>query len=122
MKIYHYNPVTLEYLKEGVADQNPLEEGNWLIPAYATTVVPLLPQENKTINFENSQWVYKDIPQPEPEPEPEEVELTYAEKRAMEYPDFRDYLDGIVKGDQAQIQAYIDACNAVKNKYPKGQV
>jgi len=40
-------------------------------------------------------------------------------KRAMDYPDFRDYLDGIVKGDQAQIQAYIDACLAVKAKYPK---
>ena len=46
----------------------------------------------------------------------------YQRKRALEYPDFKDYLDGIVKGDQAQIQAYIDACNAVKNKYPKGQV
>ena len=46
----------------------------------------------------------------------------YIAKRAAEYPDFKDYLDGIVKGDQAQIQAYIDACNAVKNKYPKGQV
>jgi hypothetical protein len=44
----------------------------------------------------------------------------YKEKRVAEYPDFRDYLDGIVKGDQAQVQAYIDACNAVKNKYPKG--
>lgn len=44
---------------------------------------------------------------------------TYAELRAAEYPDFRDYLDGIVKGDQAQVQAYIDACLAVKAKYPK---
>jgi len=42
----------------------------------------------------------------------------YKDKRAAEYPDFRDYLDGIVKGDQAQVQAYIDDCNAVKNKYP----
>ena len=44
----------------------------------------------------------------------------YKVSRAKEYPDFRDYLDGIVKGDQAQIQAYIDACNATKTKYPKG--
>lgn len=43
----------------------------------------------------------------------------YKRLRAAEYPDFRDYLDGIVKGDQAQIQAYIDACLAVKAKYPK---
>lgn len=46
---------------------------------------------------------------------------TYKYQRAKEYPDFKDYLDGIVKGDTAQVQAYIDACNAVKNKYPKGQ-
>lgn len=44
----------------------------------------------------------------------------YKELRAAEYPDFREYLDGIVKGDQAQIDAYIAACQAVKNKYPKG--
>jgi hypothetical protein len=44
----------------------------------------------------------------------------YKEKRALEYPDFRDYLDGIVKGDQTQIDAYIAACQAVKTKYPKG--
>ena len=44
---------------------------------------------------------------------------TYAEKRAAEYPPFTDYLDGIVKGDQAQIDAYISACLAVKAKYPK---
>ena len=30
-----------------------------------------------------------------------------------------DYIDGIVKGDTAQVQTYIDACLAVKAKYPK---
>ena len=47
------------------------------------------------------------------------AELSYAEKRRMEYPPMADYIDGIVKGDQAQVQAYIDACQAVKDKYPK---
>ena len=45
---------------------------------------------------------------------------SYVGKRAAEYPSMTDYLDGIVKGDQAQVQAYIDACLAVKDKYPKG--
>lgn len=45
--------------------------------------------------------------------------LTYSQKRAREYPPMTDYLDGIVKGDQAQIDAYIAACKSVKNKYPK---
>jgi signal transduction protein with GAF and PtsI domain len=39
--------------------------------------------------------------------------------RAKEYPDFKEYLDGIVKGDQAQIDKYIADCLAVKAKYPK---
>jgi hypothetical protein len=45
----------------------------------------------------------------------------YKLQRAREYPDFVEYLDGVVKGDQQQIQAYIDACNAIKAKYPKLQ-
>lgn len=47
------------------------------------------------------------------------LDQQYRRDREKEYPDFRDYLDGVVKGDQAQIQAYIDACLAVKDKYPK---
>jgi tRNA A37 N6-isopentenylltransferase MiaA len=43
----------------------------------------------------------------------------YQRNRAAEYPSVNDYLDGIVKGDQAQIDAYIAACQAVKTKYPK---
>jgi hypothetical protein len=45
----------------------------------------------------------------------------YATKRASEYPPMADYLDGIVKGNQAQVQTYIDACLAVKAKYPKAE-
>ena len=43
----------------------------------------------------------------------------YQRKRAAEYPPMADYIDGVVKGDQAQIDAYIAACMAVKAKYPK---
>lgn len=44
---------------------------------------------------------------------------TYQELRAAKYPPIADYLDGIVKGDAAQVQAYVDTCLAVKTKYPK---
>jgi hypothetical protein len=43
----------------------------------------------------------------------------YKAKRQAEYPPFTDYLDGIAKGDQAQINKYIADCQAVKAKYPK---
>ena len=44
----------------------------------------------------------------------------YIAKRASEYPPITDYIDGVVKGDQAQIDKYIADCLAVKAKFPKG--
>ena len=43
----------------------------------------------------------------------------YQRDRQPEYPPATDYLDGIVKGDQAQIDKYIADCLAIKDKYPK---
>ena len=43
----------------------------------------------------------------------------YKTKRIAEYPPITDYLDGVVKGNQAQIDKYIADCLAVKAKYPK---
>lgn len=44
----------------------------------------------------------------------------YIYQRAAEYPPITDYLDGVVKGNQTQIDKYIADCLAVKAKYPKG--
>ena len=46
-------------------------------------------------------------------------QLSYAEKRRREYPPIADYIDGVVKGDQNQIDKYVADCLAVKAKYPK---
>ena len=43
----------------------------------------------------------------------------YKYSRAAAYPPMTDYLDGVVKGDQAQIDVYIAACLAVKAENPK---
>ena len=43
----------------------------------------------------------------------------YQEMRADAFPPMADYLDGIVKGDTAQVDKYIADCLAVKTKYPK---
>lgn len=121
MQIYDYDPKTLEFVGSSIADADPLEDGNFLIPAFATEKEPLPQKTGYAVKFKDGNWAYEEIvpfviDQEIPEPKPV---LTYAQKRALEYPDFRDYLDGIVKGDQAQIQNYIDACLAVKQKYPK---
>jgi hypothetical protein len=43
----------------------------------------------------------------------------YARDRASAYPPVTDYLDGIVKGDTAQVDKYIADCQAVKDAHPK---
>jgi hypothetical protein len=43
----------------------------------------------------------------------------YITNRTKEYPPITDYLDAVVKGDQAQIDKYIADCLAIKTKYPK---
>lgn len=47
------------------------------------------------------------------------VHRTWAEIRRNAYPDFRLYLDAIVKNDSAQLQSYIALCLAVKKRFPK---
>ncbi len=82
--------------------------------------------------YDGLQWLEKPVwegGQKKPTREEVEVEVVrlqqewenteYQRLRAREYPDFKEYLDGLVKGDTAQMQAYIDACLAVKTKYPK---
>lgn len=75
--------------------------------ATANGPVPFTAEEEAARDAEEAAWAA------------EQAANGYKAKRAAEYPDFINYLDGIVKGDQAQIQAYIDACLAVKAKYPK---
>lgn len=49
----------------------------------------------------------------------EHAPVSYVYLRAAQYPPITDYLDGVVKGDQAQIDRYIAECLAVKERFPK---
>ena len=48
-----------------------------------------------------------------------DVPRIISDLRAKAYPPMANYLDAIVKDDAGQLQAYLDACLAVKAKYPK---
>jgi hypothetical protein len=50
----------------------------------------------------------------------EVVKRVIQDQRAKAYPPMSDYLDAVVKGNAMQQQGYIDACLAVKAKFPKG--
>lgn len=49
----------------------------------------------------------------------EVFDTQYQRDRKQEYPPIEDYIDGVVKGDQDQIDEYIQKCLEVKSKYPK---
>lgn len=81
-------------------------------------------------SIDGLEWISEDIPRPTTEEIYSEINrlqaeydaLAYQRNRSSEYPDFLDYLDGVVKGDQDQIDKYIAECLAVKAKYPKPEV
>lgn len=56
MKIYNYHPVTCEFISEGEADKDQLVEGNWLIPAYATSVKPIKQKKSHALVFKSDKW------------------------------------------------------------------
>ena len=93
-------------------------------------IISLYPEAKWSLDgndYAGLQWLSEDITKPTEEEltqehkrlETEATANAYKQKRAEEYPPYADYLDGIVKGDNVQVQKYIDDCLAVKAKYPK---
>ena len=72
-------------------------------------------------------WISEDIKKPTKKAVEAEVkrlvkeyeDTEYQRLRKAEYPPIEDYLDGVVKGDKAQVDAYIQACLDVKARFPK---
>jgi len=61
MQIYHYDPETGELIGEGIARSNPAfgkpEQPEYLIPAFATTIVPPIPtRSHEVAQFINGTW------------------------------------------------------------------
>jgi hypothetical protein len=99
-------------------------------PTMASAIVSLEPDARFTLienDYSSINWINAEVEQPSQELVEQELRLLqydyeslrYQRLRAAEYPPIEDYVDGVVKGDQEQIQNYIDACLAVKEKYPK---
>jgi hypothetical protein len=120
------------------ANESPLEEGVWHIPAGTTEVEP--PSFNSgthTCSFNGTEWVVAVIPTPEAEPEEwEKMKFAseaqydatqYSRDRQPEYPSTRDQLDmlwhAIDTGDwtaaKVKLTSFYTELKAVKDKYPK---
>ncbi|UJB33753.1 tail fiber assembly protein [Chromobacterium sp. Beijing] len=55
--IYHYHPVTGEYLSTSTANASPLEPGVWLLPAHASKAKPPVTAEREIALFRDGAWV-----------------------------------------------------------------
>jgi len=56
MKIFNYDNITGEFLSAGLADQDPLNDGQYLLPAHATFEPPPEVGVNQVACFKNGGW------------------------------------------------------------------
>lgn len=72
MEIWHYHRDTGALIGAGTADLNPVEPGQWLIPAHATATPPPTPAADEEVVWQDGAWVVRALPPPPaPEPAPE---------------------------------------------------
>jgi hypothetical protein len=80
MDIWHHDPETGLLIGAGTADPDPMIEGGWLIPAFATGTAPPALGEGERARWTGDAWAVEPVPvEPEPEPPPPP---TLAELRA----------------------------------------
>jgi len=101
-------------MKIGICDSILAINPNAQVSVSGDDINTLEWHDNNPTNITNKQILTK-----QSELQAEYKAKQYQRDRANEYPDFKEYLDGIVKSDDAQIQKYINDCLAVKVKYPK---
>jgi hypothetical protein len=77
MQIFNYDPITRALIGAGIADENPLEPGEFIIPAYATAVAPPNVPAGKYAAFDSA-WQLLDAVGPVAEVIAETQEQTIA--------------------------------------------
>lgn len=80
LPIYHFDQTTGHFLGTGIADKNPLDRDNPLIPAGATTIAPPEKRAGFLRIFSGGVWGYvsETAPDADPTPEPVPTEADYS--------------------------------------------
>ena len=107
------------YVGPVVADADPLDEGNWLIPAGCVTEAPPALSEGQRARFSDGAWVVVD---PEPAPEPiQPLPPTKAEqeaKRQAAYASESDPLFFMAQRREATVEEWTAKVAEIKARYP----
>lgn len=119
MNVYNYDRDTGYYLGISQADPDPLNEGGWLIPAYAVTVAPPLFLVGKIPQWDGSKWVVVDLPAPPQPPEPPApYQPTSEEQRLAAYRNESDPLFFKWQRGEGTQEAWLAKIEEIKARYP----
>lgn len=61
MNIYHYDAFTGAYTGAGLADEDQMAPGEFILPAFSVTVPPPAPQTGKIQAWDGTAWGYIDL-------------------------------------------------------------
>jgi hypothetical protein len=120
MKVYNYDPLTRALVSIEDAVESPLEQGVFLIPAFATGLVPIenVPQ-GKYNHFNGDKWVLEDIPQEQPEtsnPLTEEEQLALVKAQAKGFLLETDYTQAVdVSSMLVNFEAFVEYRRLVRD-------
>ena len=119
MDIYNYDRDTGYYVGISQADPDPLNEGGWLIPAYAVTVAPPQFPVGKIPQWDGSKWVVVDLPAPPQPPEPPApYEPTSEQMRLAAYRNESDPLFFKWQRGEGTQEAWLAKIEEIKARYP----
>lgn len=119
MKVYQTNNEGF-FTGATVADTDPLDEGNWLIPAGCVVVEPPVTGENEAAQWINGSWIVVSTLTPEA-PAPEVLPPTKAEqeaKRAEAYRTESDPLFFMAQRGEATLAEWEAKVAEIKARYP----
>lgn len=119
MNIYNYDRITGVFVGISQADPDPLVEGHWLIPAYATTVAPPQFGIHEHPVWKGTAWVLEAIPEPPPEPQPPAPYTpTQEELRLAGYRNESDPLFFKWQRGEGTKEAWLNKIDEIKARYP----
>lgn len=120
MEVYQTNAEGF-YIGSTFADPDPLDKGNWLIPAGCVTEAPPNMTDNQVAQWVAGSWVVVDIPKPV-EPEPVEPEPVTKEKQAAirrdAYAQEADPIFFMVQRGEATMDEWLAKIAEIKARYP----
>ena len=119
MKIFSYHPDTRHFVEVADAEVNPMEPGEYIVPAFATTAEPPFVVAGQAAVYlpDSDRWEVQTLAAPEPEPEPAPVAFSvkaaawraavkeYADMVALAY-DFDDIAEAVTYADEPAVPKF----------------